>query len=884
LPPPYPLDFGQRKPEDDVVEDDKVPPEDLESTLSAEPLDSRPPERVGPYRILQKLGEGGMGEVYLAEQEKPIRRRVALKLIKLGMDTPQVIARFESERQALAIMNHPNVAKVFDAGATEQGRPYFVMEYIKGVPITEHCDRHRLSNRERLELFREVCEGVQHAHQNSIIHRDLKPSNVLVTEHEGKRLPKIIDFGVAKAMAQRLTEKTIFTELGVMIGTPEYMSPEQADLTGEDVDTRTDVYSLGVILYELLVSALPFDPKELRRGGFEGIRKRIREEEPHKPSLRLSTLSDASTETARARRVDLPTLQRQLRGDLDWITMKALEKDRRRRYSSASELAADIRRHLSDEPVEAGPPSASYRLGKFVRRHRLSVATVGVLLLGLTVGIAGTTVGMIRARRAAETAEQASRFLSDTMGSVNLERLGSGLQRDLQLRVEESAKRRGLSEEDTATLLEGFQAAMVGVNTVNAGLRLMDEEILARAGTRIEERLADEPLLAARLEHTLGWTYQELGLYDKAEPHSRRAVEIREQELGRGHPDTLWSMNNLGILYYEQGRYDETKPLWVETLATRKRVLGDDHPETLKTMSNLANLHLSLGQYDKAEPLYLEAIAAQKRSGGEKDLSTLRSMNNLAILYRSQGRYEEAEALYLETLALQKRAYGDEHPDTLNLMLNLANLYWGQGQYDKSDPLYLDVAKSCKRVLGDEHPDTLRAQSNLAESYKTQGRYDEAEALHLETIETKKRVLGEGHPDTLISLSNLSELYTSQGRYAEAEGLLANVLEARKSVLGDNHPDTLRSMNGLAWLLLTREPADSRDPTAALDLALLVAERTDYLDFSYLDTLSLAYHLTGNSAQAAENQKKAIALLPEGPSGARTALEEALAKFEAAAP
>ncbi len=379
---------------------DKTPHEDLETTNAAEP-EGGSAQRIDNYRILQKVGEGGMGEVYEAEQEKPVRRRVALKIIKHGMDTKQVVARFEAERQALAMMDHPSVAKVFEAGATPRGRPYFVMEFVRGVPITEHCDRQKLSVRERLELFLQVCEGVQHAHQNAIIHRDLKPSNVLVSIQDGRAVPKIIDFGVAKATTQKLTEKTRFTELGVLIGTPEYMSPEQAEGTGQSVDTRTDVYSLGVMLYELLVGALPFDPRELRSGGYEGIRKKIREEEPPRPSARLSTLGDASTESARSRRVDLSSLQRQLRGDLDWITMRALEKDRTRRYGSPSELAADISRFLSDEPVLASPPSAAYRAGKFVRRHRLrvGVAAAGVLVLVAFAGTMAVQAGRIARER-----------------------------------------------------------------------------------------------------------------------------------------------------------------------------------------------------------------------------------------------------------------------------------------------------------------------------------------------------------------------------------------------------------------------------------------------------------------------------------------------------
>ncbi len=376
--------------------DDETPRDDPESTeiLSTRDADqgAAPARQIGPYRLLQKIGEGGMGEVWLAEQDKPIRRRVALKLIKLGMDTKQVVARFEAERQALALMNHPNVAKVFDAGADDRGRPFFVMEHVKGVPITEYCDRQRLTTNERLDLFVLVCGGIQHAHQNAIIHRDIKPSNVLVTTQDGRPTPKIIDFGVAKATSQRLTERTVFTELGQLIGTPEYMSPEQAEMTVEDVDTRTDVYSLGVLLYELLVGVLPFETKELRAAGFDEIRRNIREVDPPKPSTKFTSLGVGATEVARRRDTDARSLSRQLSGDLDWIAMRTLEKRRERRYQSSAEVAADITRYLRNEPVLACPPTAAYRLQKFASRHRAGVAAVilsAVALLGTLAVITG---------------------------------------------------------------------------------------------------------------------------------------------------------------------------------------------------------------------------------------------------------------------------------------------------------------------------------------------------------------------------------------------------------------------------------------------------------------------------------------------------------------
>jgi non-specific serine/threonine protein kinase/serine/threonine-protein kinase len=436
-----------------------------------------------------------MGVVYEAEQEKPVRRKVALKVIKRGMDTKEVIGRFEVERQALAMMDHPSIARVFDAGETPNGRPYFVMECVRGVPITEYCDRHRLTIRERLELFIRVCEGVQHAHQKAIIHRDLKPSNVLVSEQDGERQPKIIDFGVAKATAQRLTERTLYTELGVMIGTPEYMSPEQAEMTGEDVDTRTDVYSLGVMLYELLVGKLPFEPKELREAGFDEIRKRISEDEPSKPSTRLSTLGDGlSGESAKRRRTDRTTLIRQLRGDLDWITMKALEKDRVRRYGSPHELAADLQRHLRNEPVIAGPPGTAYRAGKFVRRHRLGVATASVAVVVL-VGFAATVTVLLgrvsrqrdRAHQESEAAQQVSGFLVDLFETSDLDKSGA-------------------------------EAAAVTAR-----------ELLDRGVERIREELADQPVVRARLLQTMGNAHASMRLNDTAQQLLEDSLSILEE-------------------------------------------------------------------------------------------------------------------------------------------------------------------------------------------------------------------------------------------------------------------------------------------------------------------------------------------------------------------
>jgi WD40 repeat protein len=409
---------------------------DEPSTLTLTSQSVQAGQRFGPYRVVRLLGQGGMGVVYLAEQEEPIRRRVALKLIKLGMDSREVIARFESERQALALMDHPNIARVFDAGVSQEGRPYFVMEYVPGVPITKYCDAHQLTNRQRLELFRPVCMAIQHAHQKGIIHRDIKPSNILVAAVDGQPTPKVIDFGVAKATNQRLTEKTVFTQLGFFVGTPEYISPEQAELTSLDVDTTTDIYSLGVVLYELLVGVLPFDAAHLRKAGYDEIRRILREEEPLTPTARLNSLGATATKVAERRHTDTDSLEKELRGDLDWITMKAMEKDQMRRYPSASEFAADIGRYLRDEPVLASPPNRAYRIRKFIRRHRQYVAAGVSILFCLLLGLAVSTAMFFKAESARREAERQGGIARHQSYVANL------IAADLHLRSNEIAEAR----------------------------------------------------------------------------------------------------------------------------------------------------------------------------------------------------------------------------------------------------------------------------------------------------------------------------------------------------------------------------------------------------------------------------------------------------------
>jgi non-specific serine/threonine protein kinase/serine/threonine-protein kinase len=679
------------------------------------------------YRLLEELGSGGMGVVYKADQTEPIKRSVALKIIKLGMDTKQVVARFETERQALAVMDHPNIAKVFDGGATDTGRPYFVMELVRGIPINEYCDRHKLSTRERLELFIHVCEAIQHAHQKGVIHRDLKPSNILVLVQEDKPIPKIIDFGIAKATEHSLTERTLFTEQGQLIGTPEYMSPEQAEMSGLDVDTRTDIYSLGVILYELIVGVLPFEPETLRKAGFGEIQRIIRETDPPKASTRLSSLGDPKTSIAVNRSTDPSSLVRELKGDLDWITVKAMAKDRTQRYASASELEADIKRYLRHEPVVAGPPSAIYRIKKYIRRHKVGVTAAVLVIMAMLIGIIGTTVGLLRATK---------------------------------------AERKAVEEAETAQQVSDFLVRLFEVSDPNEarGNTITAREILDKGSEDIEKTLIDHPDVQARLMRTMGRVYTNLGLYGTAKSLLEKAVKTQRDLLSEKHPDTLISIHELANLYWYLRQYKNAEPLYKEVVKIRTEMLGEDHPDTLKANFDLASLYHMQRRYDECEQLNIKILEIQRRVLGEDHSDTLLTMDNLAALYFSQRRYEEAEPIHASVLEIFRRVLGESHPDTAISMHNLATVYDLTERYDKAESLYIESIEIKRRVFGEVHPRTIKSINLLARMYQKQGRYDKAEEQSLAAFQILTAKLGNEHERTQVVIKRLIDIYDSLGK------------------------------------------------------------------------------------------------------------------------
>jgi non-specific serine/threonine protein kinase/serine/threonine-protein kinase len=772
------------------------------------------PKSIAGYRVKNHIGRGAFGNVFLCQEKQPPHRELAVKVIRAGMDSNDILARFEVEKNALSMMNHPAIARVIDAGATEDGLPYFAMEYVEGLPLTEFCSQQRLTLDDRLRLFIDICHGVQHAHSKAVVHRDLKPSNIMVTRIDGVPRAKIIDFGLVKSLQQTLGDQTIHTRQGIALGTYEYMSPEQVKSSGIDVDTRSDIYALGALLYELLTGELAF--AGLRECGYAEIVRMIMREDAVRPSQRVRIAdADRSRQHAATMQSELNSLSRCLATDLDWIAMKALEKDPERRYQACQEMANDIERYLNGELVEARPPSATYRLIKTVRRYRKTLTVTSLLILSLLMGMSWALIERDNARASQLRSDEVTEYLAGIFADIDLESMAVQLRRTFsnnKMATTETAGLNGIALEQHLQQTEEFTSK---INWIELAKKSLEPGIINSSLNKTDA--IEDPLQRAALLQILSNTLRKMASLDAAIVPQQEALAIRQRELGIDHPDTLNSIHNLGLLQLDQGnqlevqasgeKHNDALRNFEKAHEGRLSVLGSDHRETLESTFAIAMVTMRIGKGRQAIDIFRKVLESRRRALGDHDPATLTSMQHLGVLLTGQGDNDEARLLLEEVLEIRRSELPADDRQLIGSMTSMANvlIYLEDGNLveenlDEAQALLDEALESCRHVFTEDHPTTLTVLKSMGKLFSARGKHAEAQQYYKEALAGFRRIEGNNSRNTLRMINDMGVLLLKQKKLVEAKLLLEEGLEGRRRVLPDDHIQIAMSYHNLGWV------------------------------------------------------------------------------------